>query len=185
DANERAKGMVYYRTGDTSPSQNGRLLAFTEDQVGRFQYELHVRDLETGAMLPDKVTNIEAPVEWANDDRTLFYVAKDPVTLRSYRVMRHRLGTEAAQDEAVYEEKDTSYYTHIYKTKSRDYVVIYLNSTLTDEMRLIDANRPADPVRVFLPREHGHEYEADHLAGRWVVRTNWQAKNFRLMEVAE
>ena len=185
DGNERGKGLTYYRTGNYSASQSGRFFAFTEDRVGRFQHELHVRDLETGALLPDTVRNIESGVEWADDDRTLFYVAKDPITLRSYRVMRHQLGTPAEQDEVVYEEKDTAYYTNIYKTKSRDFVAIYLSSTLTSEMRLIDANRPTAPVRVFLPREREHEYEADHLDGRWVVRTNWQAKNFRLVEVAD
>jgi oligopeptidase B len=98
-------------------------------------------------------------------------------------VFRHQLGS--ARDELVYEEKDTSYYTGIYRTKSRRFVVIHLSSTLTSESRLIDARRPSAPVRVFLPREHEHEYEPDHLGDRWVVRTNWQAKNFRLMEVPE
>jgi oligopeptidase B len=185
DGNERARGNAYYRTGGYSVSRSGRYLAFTEDVVGRFQYRLQIRDLQSGAVLPDTAENIEAPVEWGEDDRTLYYVAKDPTTLRSNRVYRHLLGGAAGKDELVHEEKDTSYYTTIFKTKSRDHVVIYLSSTLTSELRLIDARRPDAPVRVFLPREHDHEYEADHLDGRWVVRTNWQAKNFRLMEVPE
>jgi oligopeptidase B len=185
DGNERARGLAYYRAGGTRVSESGRYLAFTEDTVGRFQYTLRVRDLETGQLLPDTAENIAPMVEWGDDDRTLYYVGKDPVTLRTDRVLRHRLGAPAGADELVYEEKDTSYYTAIFKTKSRDHVVIYLSSTLTSEMRLIDARRPGAPVTVFLAREHDHEYEADHLGGRWVVRTNWQAKNFRLMEVPD
>jgi oligopeptidase B len=184
DGNERAKGLVYYRTGSLKVSPNGRLLAFTEDRVGRYQNDLFIRDLETGALLPDTVSNVEASIEWASDDRTLFYVAKDPVTLRSHRVYRHVLGT-TGQDALVYEEKDTAFYTFLGATKSRAFITINLFSTLTSEMRLIDVNQPEAPVGVFLPREAKHEYEADHLDGRWVVRTNWNAKNFRLMEVPE
>ena len=185
DGNERAKGLTYYRTGSLQVSRSGKLLAFTEDRVGRFQYRLYVRDLETGQMLSDSAENIEAGVKWANDDRTMFYVAKDPTTLRSFRVYRHVLGEPADKDTLIYEEKDTSYYTNIYATKSREYIVVYLTSTLTSEMRLIDADKPTAPLRVFMPREHDHEYDADHLDGRWVVRTNWKAKNFRLMEVSD
>jgi oligopeptidase B len=185
DGNERAKGLTYYRTGSLAVSKNGKLLAFTEDRVGRFQYQLFVRDLATGKELTDSAENIEAGVKWANDNRTMFYVAKDPTTLRSFRVFRHQLGEPADKDTLVYEEKDTSYYTNIYSTKSREYIVVYLHSTLTSEMRLIDADKPTAPLRVFQAREHDHEYDADHLDGRWIVRTNWKAKNFRLMEVSD
>ena len=185
DGNDRAKGLSYYRTGGYSVSKSGRYLAFTEDTMGRFQFRLHVRDLDTGAILPDSADNLAGMVEWADDDRTMFYVGKDPTTLRTNRVFRHELGAPADKDTLVYEEVDTSYYTSIYKTKSRDYVAILLSSTLTSETRVIDARRPASAPVVFLPREHDHEYEADHLGDRWVVRTNWQAKNFRLMEVSE
>ena len=185
DGNERAAGLTYYRTGSLRISQSGRFLAFTEDRVGRFQWELHVRDLETGALLPDEIENVEIAEEWANDDRTLFYVGKDPTTLRSYRVYRHQRGTSGDQDALLYEEKDTSYYTSLYKTKSRAYVVIELSSTLTSELHILDATRPTAPPALFLAREHDHEYEADHLDGRWVIRTNWKAKNFRLMVAPE
>ncbi|HWM88659.1 MAG TPA: S9 family peptidase [Kofleriaceae bacterium] len=185
DGNERAKGHSYYRAGGFKVSKSGRLLAFGEDLVGRFQFRLQVRDLETGAFLPDVAENISANLEWGEDDRTIYYVAKDPTTLRSHRVHRHQVGTPADRDELVYEEKDTAYYTAIFKTKSREFLAIHLSSTLTSEVRFLDLRRPAAPVRVFLPREHDHEYDADHLNGRWVVRTNWKAKNFRLMEVAE
>jgi oligopeptidase B len=185
DGNERAAGLAYYRTGATRISHSGRFLAFTEDRVGRFQYELHVRDLETGAFLPDTAAHTSGEVEWANDDRHLFYVAKDEKTLRPYRVHRHELGAVPGSDALVYEEKDATFYTSLVRTKSRAYVVILLGSTLTSEQRLIDATRPKSAPVVFLPRETGHEYEADHLDGRWVIRTNWQAKNFRVMTATE
>ncbi|HKE18817.1 MAG TPA: S9 family peptidase [Kofleriaceae bacterium] len=185
DGNERARGTAYYRAGGAAVSESGRYLAFTEDTVGRFQYRLHVRDLATGEVLPDSAENLAPMVEWGADDRTLYYVGKDPITLRTDRVLRHQLGAPAGADELLYEETDTSYYTAIFKTKSRAHVAILLSSTLTSEMRLIDARRPEAPVTLFLAREHDHEYEADHLGGRWIVRTNWQAKNFRLMEVPD
>ena len=183
DHNQRAEGQTYYRPGDVEVSPDGRLAAWTEDTVGRYQYALRVKDLTTGKILPDTVENIETDVVWAADGRTLFYVAKDATTLRSRYVRRHVLGTPASADAVVHDETDGAYYTRLYRTKSDRHVVIQLESTLASEARLIDAAAPASAPVVFLARERDHEYLIDHDGERFVVFTNWGAKNFRIMEV--
>ena len=185
DDNQRAKGHAFYRAGGLRVSPDGKLLAFVEDTVGRNQFVLRIKNLETGALLPDTASNISGSMAWANDNRTLFYVAKDPETLRTHRVYRHVLGTEQASDTLVYEEKDTSFYTGLSKTKSDAYVAIWVNSTVSAEARLIDADKPDSEPQVFFPRERDHLYSFDHLDQRFVIRTNWQAKNYRVMEVAD
>jgi oligopeptidase B len=182
DGNALGTGHDYYRIGGYRVSRNGKLLAWTDDTVGRNQYTLHVKDLATGQTLPDTANNIAPPLQWANDDKTLFFVGKDATTLREDRVFRHRLG---AGDELVFKEDDASYYVSIEGTKSHRYVEITLDATTNSETRLIDANKPAAPPRVFLPREKDHLYSADHLDGRFVILTNAGAKNFRVVEVAD
>ncbi|MBM3188219.1 MAG: S9 family peptidase [Deltaproteobacteria bacterium] len=183
DANALAEGHGFYQVGAIQVSPNGRTLAYTEDTTGRRLYVLRLKDLQTGQLLPDTATDLAGNVEWA-DDRTFFYVTKEAVTLRTYRVYRHRLGATGA-DTLVYEEPDTAYYTSIYTTKSRKYVGIFLWSTLASEVRLIEAARPEGAPKVFAAREKDHEYSVDHLDGRFVIRSNWQATNFRLLEVPE
>ncbi len=185
DENERAKGHAYYDAAGAEVSPDGRYLAWTEDTVGRRQRDLRVKDLVTDQMLPDTAHDIEPDLAWANDSRTLFYVGKDKATLRSRYVTRHVLGTPAAADVVVHDEPDGAYYTGVSVTKSRRYIVIDLDSTLATETRLVDADRPTAPPRVFLPREREHEYYVDHDGARFVVRTNWQAQNFRIVEVAD
>ncbi|HUQ02110.1 MAG TPA: S9 family peptidase [Kofleriaceae bacterium] len=185
DENERAKGHAFYEASGAEVSPDGRYLAWTEDTVGRRQRDLRVKDLTTGAMLPDTVHDIENDLAWANDSKTLFYVGKDKATLRSRYVTRHVLGTPASADVVVYDETDDAYYTGVSVTKSRKYIVIDLDSTLTTEARLIDASKPTEPPRVFLPRESEHEYYVDHDGERFVVRTNDHAKNFRIVEVPD
>jgi oligopeptidase B len=185
DENQRAEGHAYYDASGVEISPDGRYLAWTEDTVGRRQRDLRVKDLTTGQMLPDTVHDIENDLAWANDSKTLFYVGKDKATLRSRYVTRHVLGTPASADVVVYDETDGAYYTGVSTTKSNRYIVIDLDSTLATEARLIDADQPTEAPRVFLPRKELHEYYVDHDGARFVVRTNWEAQNFRLMEVAD
>jgi oligopeptidase B len=183
DGNELARGHDYFSLGGHAVSRDGRLVAWTEDTVGRLQFALRIKDLTTGVTLPDTASNVSPEVAWANDNKTLFYVGKDPTTLRTDRVFRHALGQTA--DPEVFREPDGQYYVSISPTKSRRYIAIELHATTNDEVRVLDADRPTAPDRVVLPRERDHLYSLDHLDGRFVIRTNAAAKNFRLVEVAE
>jgi oligopeptidase B len=178
-----AKGHDYYQIGQRAVSPDNQLLAYVEDTVGRYQYTLRFKNLATGQTLQDEVENVESSLAWAADSRTILYIEKDPVTLLGLRVRKHVLGTDPKSDALVYEQDDTSFYTTVDKTRDDRYVVIHASSTVSSEMRFAEAADPKLDFRVFLPRERDHEYQAEHLDGRWIIRTNWQAKNFRLMEV--
>jgi oligopeptidase B len=183
DGNELARGHAFFAFGGETVSRDGHLVAWTDDTVGRRQYALHVKDLRTGQLLPDTASNVAGFVRWANDNRTVFYVGKDPTTLREDRVFRHTLGEPG--DPQVFHEPDGQYYVSIQPTKSRRYVMIFLRATTHTEVRLLDADHPTAADRVVLPRQRDHIYDLDHLDGRFVIRTNAGAKNFRLVEVPE
>jgi oligopeptidase B len=183
DGNELARGHQFFSFGGFAMSRNGQLVAWTDDIIGRRQFVLHVKDLRTGALLPDTASNISGEVEWANDNKTLFYIGKDATTLREDRVFRHALGQPT--DAKVFQEPDGQYYVGIERTKSRRYIEIALRATTHTEVRLIDADHPTNEPRVVLPREREHIYQLDHLDGRFVIRSNAGAKNFRLVEVPE
>jgi oligopeptidase B len=183
DGNARGAGKSYYSVGAFSISPNENILAFSEDTVGRRNYVLQFKDLNTGEILADVIPDVES-VAWANDSKTLFYVKKHPETLRSFQVWKHVLGTKVSQDVLMHEEKDESYYTSVYKTKSDRYILISLNSTLNSEIRILDADKPQGKFEVFHKREPKHEYSIDHRGDKFYIRTNWEAENFRLMEVA-
>src|SRR4029079_13140249 len=123
-------------------SQNNRLLAYALDTVGRRQYTLKVKDLTSGKTLPDEVANVEPNLVWADDNRTIYYVEKDPVTLLSKRVKAHVLGTPASADSLVYEEKDDSFYMGVERTSDDKFICIALQSTVSNEQRCTSAARP-------------------------------------------
>jgi oligopeptidase B len=180
DGNLLATGHSFYKIANYEVSPDGRLVAWAEDTVGRRQFTLRVKDLDTGGELADTAANISGALAWASDSRTLFYGGKDPVTLRADRVFRHVLG---GPHELVHHEQDGQFYVGVGHTKSRRYVTIDMRSTTTAETLLIDADQPASPPRVFLPRTADHLYSIDHLGDRFVIRTNHLAKNFRVVEV--
>ena len=180
DQNVMAEGKGYFAIGDYEISPDNRLVAWAEDAVGRRQYTLRVKDLVTGAVFADVVENVEPNIIWADDNRTLFYIEKDPVTLLSKRVKTHVLGSAAKQDALVYEEADDSFYMGISRTRSDAYICIGVQSTVSSEQRCTPAANPG-VFTVIAPRLRDFEYSADHLDGRWVIRTNWDAPNFRLM----
>jgi len=182
DGNELAKGHSFFAVASYAVSRDGRLLAYTEDTVGRRQYTLKIKDLKTGAPLPDTEANVSGPVEFSNDGKHVFVGGKDPTTLREDRILRHTLG---GKTEVVFEEKDASFYVSLGHTKSRRYLLISLSATTQTEYRLVDADQPLRALRVVLPRAKDHLYSLDHLDGRFVILTNSKAKNFRLVEVAD
>lgn len=185
DANELAEGQDFFSLGNYEVSPNGKLVAYAEDTVGRRQYTLRIKNLETGETYADTIENTNASIAWAADSATIFYVEKDPTTLLGVRVKRHVLGTPSDQDVLVYEETDPSFYMGVGTTGDHAYIVIALGSTVSDEYRVLDAKDPNGKFSVLAPRERDVEYSADHIAGRWVIRTNDEAKNFRLMQVAD
>jgi len=181
DGNALAAGKAFYQIGTWAVSPNGHLLAFAEDTVGRRQYTLRVKDLRTGAMLDGSVTNVEPNLIWANDNRTVLYVEKDPVTLLSVRVRKHVIGSDSTNDLLLYEERDHSYYMRLARSKSEKYLFIALRSTLQSEWRYGDAGDPKLRFKIAIPREANHEYQLGHLGRNFILRTNWKAPNFRLV----
>ncbi len=181
DGNAMAKGHDYFQIGSAQVSPDGRLLGYTEDDIGRRQYTLRVKNLATGAVLQDAVTNVEPDFVWAADNKTLLYIEKDPVTLLSERVRKHTLGTDAGQDPLVYEEKDHSYYMTVVKSRSEKYLFISLSSTQQTEWRYADAGDPVLRFKTVRPREANLEYHVEHLGDDFIIRTNWQAPNFRIV----
>ncbi|HEX4736964.1 MAG TPA: S9 family peptidase [Allosphingosinicella sp.] len=178
------RGNGYFQIGDAETSQDNSLLAYAEDGVGRRQYVLHVKDIATGRLLPDVVENVEPNLVWADDNRTIFYIEKDPITLLSKRVKAHVLGTPASADRLVYEEADDSFYMGLSRTTSDKYICIRLESTVSNEQRCTSAASPGT-FAVSAPRQREFRYEADHIGNRWVIRTNWNAPNYKLMTVAD
>jgi len=185
DQNEMAKGHDYYSIVDLSVSDDNKLLAYGEDSVSRRRYTIYVKDLVTGKLVGAPIANTEGEATWGNDNKTFFYTRKDSMTLRSRWIMRHKLNTDASTDEAVFEEKDETFYTGIYKTKSNKFLVIWSGSTLTNDYQVLDANKPGGKFTPFSPRERGLEYSIDHYKDKFYIVTNLDAQNFRLMETPD
>lgn len=182
DIDELAKGHPYYSATGFSISPDNKLLAYGVDNVSRRQYTIQVKNLETGTLLADAILNTEGSAVWAADNKTIFYTAKNPVTLLSEKIKKHKIGSDAAKDLVVYEEKDKSNYIGVDKSKSGKYIYIYSQATLSSEARIISADQPDADFKVFQPRMKDVLYEFTPLTDKFLILTNWNAKNFRLME---
>ncbi len=185
DGNAEALGKSYSQMGARAISANEQLMAYMEDDSGRRQFTLKIRDLKTGNNLADTVTGLSGSLAWANDNRSLYYVENDPITLLSTRVKRHVLGTDPSQDELIYEEKDNSFYLGVSKSDDERFVIINSEATETSELSVIDADSAHAKVQVFAPRTRKLKYRIDHIKDRWIITTDWHAPNFRLMTVLD
>ncbi|MGD8977567.1 MAG: S9 family peptidase [Gammaproteobacteria bacterium] len=183
DVNELAEGHEFYTVTGLTVSENGLLLAFGEDDLSREIYTLRIRDLGTGDWLDDRIEDTAGEYAWGNDDRTLFYVVQDPVTLRPHRVFRHRLGDDPADDVLVYEETDVTFSVSLEKSRDSRWIVIGSSATLSDEYWLIPADTPESHPRRVLERIPGHEHSIETLDDELFILSNWQAENFRLLQV--
>ena len=177
DQNEMAKGLPFLSVGAFEVSDDDARLLYSSDETGFRQYRLFVKDLKTGAVqgpLAERVTS----ATWAADSRTVFYVTEHPVTKRPDTLWRLKLG---GQPEKVYEEKDELFSIGVGRTKDKKFVVLGCGSTDTWDRRLLPASTPGGELRLVLPREKGHKYDVEHRDGTLFIRTNKDAKNFRLV----
>ena len=183
DGNQRATGHEFYRLMALEVSDDHRYAAIAEDLTGRRINDVRILDTQNGEFLPEVIGNASSSLAWSADGQYLFYVNKDVETLLPYQLMRHKLGTSASEDVLVYEETDNTFYTGVGRSRSGEFIELFLGSTDTSEVRVLAADDPLGEFKPFLPRETGHEYDIDHANGRFYIRSNWQATNFRVMTV--
>jgi len=182
NVNEMAEGHDYFQLNGIEVSPDNTLAAFGVDTVSRRQYTLRIKNLITGEIYPDKIDNTTGGSNFANDNKTLFYTLQNPTTLRSEKIMKHKLGETADKDQLVFFEEDETYNTWVDKSKSEQYIFIGSYSTLTSEMRFVNADTPDDEFKIFQPRTRGLEYDVNHYGDKFYIVTNADnATNFKLM----
>ena len=180
DVNKEAEGEAYFSVRGFKVSPDHKRAGYAVDTTGRRFYDLRFIDLETGQRLPDRIDDVTGNYEWAGDGNTLFYVRQDAETLRWDRIYRHEFGFD--DDELVFEERDETFSTYVYKSVSGKFIYIASDSTLSTEVRYIQAMAPMDEPQVFLPREPEHEYSVTDGGDRFFVISNDNAQNFHVLE---
>ncbi len=181
DVNEFAVDKPFCHVMGLSVSEDNNLVAFSLDTIGRRQYTIYIKNLETGELLDDVINNTTGGTTWSSDNNYLFYSVQDE-TLRSHKIFRHQLGTKDTEDIEVFHETDDTYRTFIYKSKSDRYLIIISASTVSTEYRVLDANNPTGEFKIIHPRERDLEYSIAHYGEYFYLITNYEAKNFRLMK---
>lgn len=184
DENELAEGHDYFSLGGIEISDDNKIAAFGIDTVSRRLYTIHFKNLETGEMYYETIANCSGGGAWAKDNKTFFYIAKDTETLRTNRILRHELGSDVHTDVEVFKEEDETFTCYAWRTKSKDYVMIGSFQTVSSEFQMLDAGNPTGEFTMIQPRERDHEYSITHFEDKLYIVTNWNAKNFRLMETS-
>lgn len=182
DVDKMAEGQAYYSIGGVAISEDNKLMTYCVDNVSRRQYTIYFKNLETGEMYDETISNTDGDITWANDNKTVFYVSNNPNTLLSEKIKRHTLGTDPSTDITVYEEKDKSNYIGVSKSKDRKYIFIHSQATLSSEVYFIEADKPTSAFKSFQPRMKDVIYAVTPLADRFLIITNQDALNFRIME---
>ncbi|PWK44408.1 S9 family peptidase [Pleionea mediterranea] len=185
DGNKMAEAHDYFAIGDYEVSPDNKILAYSTDTLSRRVYTIEFKSLnDDQSNVNDVLTQTNGQIIWANDNQHVFYIKKDPQTLLGYQVYRHQLGTPQSDDSLVYEETNSAFYTSLGKTKDDSIIYIYHDSTDSSGASILDANRPTDDFVLFAPLEDKHEYAFEKLNDTFYIRTNWQAKNFRIMKAS-
>jgi oligopeptidase B len=180
DLNKMGEGQPFMAVGPSAVSDDGNWLAYSTDNVGFRQYKLHIRDLRSGKDLPDTAERITS-IAWTADNKTLFYTVEDDVQKRSYRLYRHTVGTDTTKDPLIYEEKDERFNIEANRTRSRDFITLFIGSHTATEMRFLPASRPTGEWKTIEPRRDNIEYYVDHRDDQFYIRTNDTAQTFRIV----
>ena len=185
DVNELAKGSEFYQLANWSISPNENLMAYAEDTTGRREYTIKFKDLVTGETYKKVLSDSSGDMAWSSDGKYLFYVLRDKETLLPFKLFRHKIGSSQEDDVLVYEEKDPTFYLSVGNSRSMQFIEINISSTTSSEVRLIDSEFPKESPVIFLKRELDHLYSIEHdpESDRFLIETNWEASNFRLMSI--
>jgi len=184
DVNKIAEGHDYCQVTGLEISPDNKLLAYGLDTVSRRKYTIYFKNLVDSSLLNSTISNTTGSVAWANDNQTVFYTVKDEA-LRPFKIYRHSINDLTSEnDKLIFHEADETYSTFVYKTKSDAYLMIASSSTMAQEYRFLDASKPFGDFKIIQPRERGLEYSVDHFENKFYIRTNLDAKNFRLMETS-
>ncbi len=182
DVDALAEGKPYYMVGSCVVSPDNHWLAYTVDDVSRRQYKIYFKNLVTGETIYDGITNASDDIVWAADSETIFYVRNNVQTLLSEKIYRHRRGTPVTEDVLVYDEKDTTNYIGVSKSKTGDYIFIETASKVSSETFYISAHEPTATFVSFQPRMKDVLYQVVALEDYFLVLTNKDALNFQLMK---
>lgn len=182
DVDKMAEGKAYYSVSGFSVSPDNQWLAFGVDDVSRRQYKIYFKNLKTGKIIDDNITNTDGYAVWAKDNKTVFYTSNNPVTLLSEKIKRHSLGQNSSKDATVYEEKDKSNYIGVSKSKNGEYITISSRATTSSEILYLRADNPNGSFQVFQPRMKNVLYSVIPLEDKFLVYTNKDALNFQVMQ---
>ncbi|MEI7481066.1 MAG: S9 family peptidase [Elusimicrobiota bacterium] len=176
--NEMAKGQAFYHVNFPIIRPDHKMIAFAVDTKGRRFYNIYFKDLATGRVYSEGLSDTAGNMEWANDNKTLFYVRQDAETLRWNRVFSHELGS--LKDHEVYFEADETFELGIAKAITEKYIFIRTGATLSTEYRVIDADKPSAEPRIFFPRQPKLEYDVEDGGSVFYISNNDNARNFKL-----
>ena len=180
DENVLAEGHDFFALGNFDVSPSHRLLAYSTDYEGDEVFTVRFRDLLTGKDLADEIEGAYYGLAWANDEEHVFYTTVND-SMRPWRLHRHRLGTDPGDDVIVFQEDDEAFYLGVGRTKSDQYIFLELHSKVTSEVHYLRADDATGSFTVIEPRRHEVEYSVDHHGDHFLVLTNEDAPNFRLM----
>ena len=183
DPNIKLQEQEYYSIGTISPSPDNSLIAYTEDNNGRREYDIRIIDTSSLNILNDSISNASYDVIWSNDNKYIIYLKKDPTTLIKDSVYVHRIGTSEDKDILIYKETDPEFNINLYKSKTKKFAYIDIDSTNSNEIRLIDLNNPLDKPFIFINRSENHLYYLEHIKEEeFIIRTNKDAPNFKILK---
>ena len=180
DINALAAGREYFRIGVLKVSPDHSLLAYSADTDGSEVFTLRIKDLRTGGLLRESISNSGYSAEWANDSRTLYYNTLDK-NRREFELRRHELGADPAADKIVRQELDEAFRLNLSKTRSRKYLLMTMESSVSTEVLFREADGQEREFRLLEPRRRDVKYYVEHHGDHFYIRTNEDAVNFKLM----
>lgn len=182
DMNELAQKYEYLVLNSYKISPDETKLAFTIDTSGAELHRMVVKDIKTGNIIDNNLSNMDGAIEWANDNKTIFYTVLDEAH-RPFQLWKHTVGNKQSQDILIYEETDERFFVGLSRTKSGQFLKLSLGSNTTTEVRLLDRNNPNDDWTLIQPREQNVEYYVYHHDNNLYKLTNKNALNFKMEKI--
>lgn len=181
DPNAKFETQEYYQAGRVNPNPINTIAAFSEDNDGRRKYIIKFINLTTKQLISDELQGTTGSVVWNNSGNTIYYLKKDPITLITNKVYKHVIGDPQDKDTLVYEEVDQEFSINIYKSTSKKFLMINIEKTNSNEIKIVDLNNNKKNLNTFLPREENHLYRIDHVESYFYIRSNSNSPNYKLM----
>jgi oligopeptidase B len=194
DQESMAKGHDYFVLGDWTISPDNRFLAYAIDTNGDERYTLYIKDLVTGTILPNCITDVAGSLIFNSESNAIVFAKLNKDSWKTQFIVYCLLSDIAAtkpdesnkiEEHVVVEEADDGFFMAAGLSSSEEFIIISSGNSSANEIHALPSSLVSAKPITLVKREQKMIVTADHAHNRFYFLANDTHVNARFVSVSD